>query len=77
MEYGETCVPGRMATLCKILTVIDVKLFMVQSVATRIKSINQSIKREKINEFFFKPLQNEAQAVNGFGSNGRKYVVRL
>jgi hypothetical protein len=28
MEYGETCIPGRMADLCKILTVIDVKLFM-------------------------------------------------
>jgi hypothetical protein len=41
MEYGETCIPGRMTGLCKILTVIDVKLFMVQSVATRIKSINQ------------------------------------
>jgi hypothetical protein len=41
MEYGETCIPGRMAGLFKILTVIDVKLFMVQSVATRIKSINQ------------------------------------
>ncbi len=27
MEYRETCIPGRMATLCKILTVIDVKLF--------------------------------------------------
>jgi hypothetical protein len=41
MEYGETYIPGRMADLCKILTVIDVKLFMVQSVANRIKSINQ------------------------------------
>jgi hypothetical protein len=46
MEYGETCILGRMATLCKLLTVINVKLFMVQSVATRIKSINQSINRK-------------------------------
>jgi hypothetical protein len=44
MEYGKTCIPGRMAGLCKLLTVIDVKLFMVQSVSTRVKSINQSIK---------------------------------
>jgi hypothetical protein len=27
MEYGKTCFPGRMATLCKFFTVIDVKLF--------------------------------------------------
>jgi hypothetical protein len=27
MEYGETSILGRMATLYKILTVIDVKLF--------------------------------------------------
>ncbi len=44
MEYWETYIPGRMAGLRKILTVIDVKLFMVQSVATRIKSINQENK---------------------------------
>jgi hypothetical protein len=47
MEYGETCIPGRMAGLCKLLTVIDVKLFMVHSVATRIKSINQSTNQSK------------------------------
>jgi hypothetical protein len=46
MEYGETCISGRMADLYKILAVIDVKLFMVQSVATRIKS-NQ-VKKKKI-----------------------------
>jgi hypothetical protein len=34
-------------------------------------------KRVKIDENFFKPVQNEAQVVNGFGSNGRKYVDRL
>jgi hypothetical protein len=45
MEYGETCIPGRMAGLCKLLTVIDVKLFMVHSVATRIKSINKEISK--------------------------------
>jgi hypothetical protein len=44
MEYGETCIPGRMADICKnILTVIEVKLFMVQSVATRIESIHHTV----------------------------------
>jgi hypothetical protein len=38
---GKLVFPGEWLVYIKILTVIDVKLFMVQSVATRIKSINQ------------------------------------
>jgi hypothetical protein len=39
---GKLVFPGEWLVYVKLLTVIDVKLFMVQSVATRIKSINQS-----------------------------------
>jgi hypothetical protein len=47
---GKLVFPGEWLIYVKILTVIDVKLFMVQSVATRISKINQSInilKKEK------------------------------